>query len=380
MKHLLLFIPALLLAFLAPAQSPQKMSYQAVVRNEAGKLMQNAPVALRLSILQGSPAGTAVYSETHSTATNVNGLVTLEIGTGTSAGSLATVNWTDGPFFLKSETDPAGGTNYSITGISELISVPYAFHAATVGPGGFSGDYNDLTNKPVTDGSETKIQAGTGISVAGTGTQVDPYVVSVPANGLPEVVTLTTTQVWTVPQSVSKIRVELWGGAGGGGGAGAYSYSYILNAGGDGGSGGYASKELNVTAGQQFSVVVGAGGAAGSNTWSPAPPYVGDTDGNPGGATWFDTYKAAGGGGGRKGSYSTTTVHGAPGQDNLGSVTAYADPARNAILNVYTGVPRSYLGPRFLGSKPGRGGVLMGYSSNMPTQGEAGAVVITLFD
>ena len=115
-------------------QAPHFMSYQAVVRNSSNALVTNAPVAMRVSILQGSATGTAVFVETHATTTNANGLATIEIGNGTAVdGSMATMVWTAGPFFIKTETDPNGGTDYSITGVSQLLSVPYALYAETSG-------------------------------------------------------------------------------------------------------------------------------------------------------------------------------------------------------------------------------------------------------
>lgn len=132
-------------------QSPQKMSYQCVVRNTAGALVTSHAVGLKISILQGSSTGAVVFSETYSPVpqTNVNGLLTVEIGSGTaSVGSLSTIDWSAGPYFLKTETDPDGSTNYTITGTSQLLSVPYALYAKTAA-NGFSGNYNDLTNKPL---------------------------------------------------------------------------------------------------------------------------------------------------------------------------------------------------------------------------------------
>lgn len=41
-----------------------------------------------------------------------------------------------------------------------------------------SGDYIDLTNKPVTDGSETVVTAGSNVTVTGSGTTTSPYVVN----------------------------------------------------------------------------------------------------------------------------------------------------------------------------------------------------------
>ena len=124
------------------AQAPQKMSYQAVIRNTSGALVSSASVGMKISILQGTATGTAVYTETQNASTNVNGLVSLEIGSGTVVlGTFASINWATGPYFIKTETDPAGGTNYSITGTSQLMSVPYALFSAsgTPGPAGPQG-------------------------------------------------------------------------------------------------------------------------------------------------------------------------------------------------------------------------------------------------
>ncbi len=112
-------------------QAPQKMSYQAVIRNSSSVLVVSAPIGMRISILQGSSSGSSVYTETQTLSTNANGLVSLEIGTGTLvSGNFATINWANGPYFIKTETDPLGGTSYTITGTSQLSSVPYALFSA----------------------------------------------------------------------------------------------------------------------------------------------------------------------------------------------------------------------------------------------------------
>jgi len=143
MKKSLLFITksVLLLSALfvlqsASAQAPQKMSYQAVIRNASNALVSNTNVGIRISILQTSATGTTVYSETHQPTTNTNGLATFEIGGGTVvSGNFTTINWANGPFFIKTETDPTGGTNYTISGTSQLLSVPFALYAASGNPG-----------------------------------------------------------------------------------------------------------------------------------------------------------------------------------------------------------------------------------------------------
>ena len=97
------------------AQAPQKMSYQAVVRDANSVLVKNHSVSARITILQGGISGTPVYVENHSVMTNSNGLMTLEVGDGTVvSGSMEAINWANGPFYLKSEIDPEGGISYTI--------------------------------------------------------------------------------------------------------------------------------------------------------------------------------------------------------------------------------------------------------------------------
>jgi hypothetical protein len=140
MEKLFTLIVFIAMTLSIAAQSPQKMSYQAVVRNTSGVLMDNQAVGMKISILQGSATGTAVYVETQTTTTNSNGLVTLEIGGGTIVtGTFAGIDWSAGMYFIKTETDPTGGTSYSITGTSQLLSVPYALYAKTASS--ISGHY-----------------------------------------------------------------------------------------------------------------------------------------------------------------------------------------------------------------------------------------------
>ena len=114
------------------AAFPDKMSYQAVIRNNDNQLVINQNVGVMIRILKGSTIGAAVYSETQIPMTNANGLVSIEIGGGTSSDNFSTIDWSDGPYYLKTEIDPAGGTNYTITGVSQLLSVPYALYANRV--------------------------------------------------------------------------------------------------------------------------------------------------------------------------------------------------------------------------------------------------------
>jgi hypothetical protein len=111
------------------AQAPQKMSYQAVIRNSNDKLIVNQKVGVKVSILQGSENGTVIYTETQKPTTNANGLITIEIGAGTTIDDFKAIDWANGKYFIKTETDPNGGTSYNIPGINQLLSVPYALYA-----------------------------------------------------------------------------------------------------------------------------------------------------------------------------------------------------------------------------------------------------------
>ncbi len=130
MKKLITLLSAVLITASIWAQSPQKMSYQAVIRDASNALVTNTAIGMQISILQTTSTGTAVYVETQTPTTNVNGLVSIEIGTGTVvSGTFSTIDWSAGPYFIKTETDTTGGTTYTITGTSQLLSVPYALYA-----------------------------------------------------------------------------------------------------------------------------------------------------------------------------------------------------------------------------------------------------------
>jgi hypothetical protein len=134
MKQILSLLIAIAFTSALCAQAPSKMSYQSVIRNSNGQLISNGNVGIRITLLQGAANGSVVYAETHTKTSNANGLVSLEIGGGTVvSGSFSSINWANGPYFLKTETDPSGGANYTITGTSQLLSVPYALYAATAG-------------------------------------------------------------------------------------------------------------------------------------------------------------------------------------------------------------------------------------------------------
>jgi hypothetical protein len=147
MKRIFTLLALATFALTIFAQSPDLMTYQAVLRDAEDHLLTNQPIAIQISILQAAPNGTAVYTEVHTLSTNANGLISLMIGDGVTSDDFSTVDWSTGPYYLKTETDPAGGSNYTITTTSQLLSVPYAKYASEAG-NTFSGQYGDLAGAP----------------------------------------------------------------------------------------------------------------------------------------------------------------------------------------------------------------------------------------
>lgn len=159
----LLLALLLLLASNAFPQSPQKVNYQTVIRDASGMLVANQMVSIRLSILSGSAGGTLIYSETHSLLTNDFGLVNLQIGTGNIiSGTFSSINWGVESHFLRVELDAAGGSNFSLMGTQQLVSVPYALYAEEAGNGGDSDSLNELQSL-IKTGNQIQLTKGGGV-------------------------------------------------------------------------------------------------------------------------------------------------------------------------------------------------------------------------
>lgn len=131
MRHLLTFLSVILFMGASVAQVPQQMNYQAVIRDSLGHLVKEQSVSMQISILQGSDKGMPVYTERQIATTNANGLVSVIVGAGATSCDFSSIDWSQGPFFIKTKTDIRGGTNYNIVATSPLLSVPYALHSRT---------------------------------------------------------------------------------------------------------------------------------------------------------------------------------------------------------------------------------------------------------
>lgn len=177
-KSIFTFLFTLLVASLF-AQAPQAFKYQAVARDISGNLISNQSIGFRISLLQNSPTGATVYSESHNVASNNLGLVNLDIGAGTPvSGNFSIIDWGIATYYVKVEMDASGGTNYLLMGTSQLLSVPYALHAATAGSVANDSDQQTLNlsgntlsisngNSVTLPSGGTSYSAGNGIDIIG---------------------------------------------------------------------------------------------------------------------------------------------------------------------------------------------------------------------
>ena len=132
MKGSILILFFSMISIVGFSQAPDLISYQTIIRNSNNELVSNVPVGVRISILSGSSADVLWYQEEHKVSTNLNGLAYLNIGSGILLfGTMSGIDWSKGPFYIKSETDPTGGKNYSLVVVSRLLSVPYSIYAKT---------------------------------------------------------------------------------------------------------------------------------------------------------------------------------------------------------------------------------------------------------
>jgi hypothetical protein len=168
MKQIFIFLLLLFCSTSLISQTPDKISFQAIVRNNANELIKNSSIGIKLSVIKNTIDGTVIYAETHKPTTNDNGLINLEIGNGTKLiGDFTTIDWSSGKFFTKTEIDITGGSNYSISSVNQLLSVPYALYAKNAGSvSGLSKSTVGLSNvdntsdieKPVSNQTKTFVE------------------------------------------------------------------------------------------------------------------------------------------------------------------------------------------------------------------------------
>ncbi len=145
-KKYILMLGMLVLFAPAIAQIPQQLNYQGIARNASGEPISTHSITVRLSIIDSAANGLLTYQETKSVATNYVGLFTIVIGApgGVNViGTIASINWATGKKYIKLEIDPNGASNFTLVGMNQLQSVPFALAAAPVGSaaGDLVGNY-----------------------------------------------------------------------------------------------------------------------------------------------------------------------------------------------------------------------------------------------
>ena len=112
--------------------APLLIPYQAVARNSNGDLIVSQSIGLRFTLHDATPTGSVAYQETGTATTDAQGRFTYNLG---SNGNLLTANLGTPAKYMQVELDPAGGTNYTDMGTTQLLSVAYAQYAARSGTG-----------------------------------------------------------------------------------------------------------------------------------------------------------------------------------------------------------------------------------------------------
>ena len=131
MKKVLSFLLILLAGITVVVAQPQKMTYQMVVRDNNNELIVNQQIGVKVSIIKDSANGPIAYAEAHTTTTNANALANIVIGTGIPLliTSMTDIKWGEHDYYLNIQIDPTGGTNYTVSGTQQLLSVPYSFYS-----------------------------------------------------------------------------------------------------------------------------------------------------------------------------------------------------------------------------------------------------------
>ena len=125
MKRLILSFAAIAITASVFAQVPEAFQYQAILRDSDGHLMVEKTVELKIDLVQSEIDGAVIYSETHSKVTSAQGLVSLEIGKGTTSDDFTSIEWGTYSHFIKVWVDGVE------MGTTQLLSVPYAIYAET---------------------------------------------------------------------------------------------------------------------------------------------------------------------------------------------------------------------------------------------------------
>ncbi|WP_156168883.1 hypothetical protein [Kordia jejudonensis] len=118
------------------------INYKAVITDNSGLPLANQAVTIQFTILEGNMATNEVYKESHTTTTDTNGIVIVNIGKGVNiSGDFQTINWGFDTHFVKTEINT--GSGLVDFGTTEFKTVPYALHAETVSATGEMSPFSE---------------------------------------------------------------------------------------------------------------------------------------------------------------------------------------------------------------------------------------------
>ena len=139
MRKLLMLVVILVMAVAAMAQSTNKISYQAVLRDSHNRLVTNKDVSVTVTITYGNNT----YTENLNGTTNANGLLSLEIG---GENGFDAIDWRNALITTSTVID-----NETVTDQVHVTAVPFALtanNAAEISPNAstITAIYNNLTS------------------------------------------------------------------------------------------------------------------------------------------------------------------------------------------------------------------------------------------
>ena len=122
-------------------------NYKAIIKDVNGNVVSNQDIDIRFTLQTVSAPFISSYQEVHSTTTDSNGLIIVNIGEGTIiVGTFPQTFWIPN-ILLVTEIDIEQDGTFINLGQTNFKKVPMAIHAVRA-DNVFSGDYNDLTNQP----------------------------------------------------------------------------------------------------------------------------------------------------------------------------------------------------------------------------------------
>ncbi len=128
-KNTITLLIVLLISISSFAQ--QGINYKALIKDNSGNVLSSQSVGVQFQIREAGANGIAVYTETHPATTDINGILVLNIGTGTTSDTFSAIDWSS-KHWLNVQIDITGGTNYTDMSTTQFMTVPYALSAANV--------------------------------------------------------------------------------------------------------------------------------------------------------------------------------------------------------------------------------------------------------